>query len=181
VAPFPQASARNAQLPCAIDLIEDASALLVIDPLGVYFFQRGTTMTAVSEEAVRAARSEIMPLLANIAVLIVALLHGLIGLVEMFLWKRPLVYTRLEQFGFTQSEASKVAPIVANAGLYNLFVAAGLAWSVLRSEPQSSVFFLSFVAVAGIYGAVTLKKTTLVLQTLPALLAVLAIWSGANL
>jgi putative membrane protein len=89
------------------------------------------------------------------------------------------LYTR----GSSNSASHKArrAPIVANAGLYNLFVAAGLAWSVLRSEPQSSVFFLSFVAVAGIYGAVTLKKTTLVLQTLPALLAVLAIWSGANL
>jgi putative membrane protein len=119
-----------------------------------------------------------MPLIADIAVLFVAALHVAIGSVEMFLWQRPKVYSRLEQFGFTQTEASKVAPIVANAGLYNLFVAAGLAWSVATKNPTSSLFFLGFVAIAGIYGAATLKRSTLVLQTLPAALAVLAVWAA---
>jgi putative membrane protein len=117
-----------------------------------------------------------MSLVANVAVLLVALLHALIGIVEMFLWKQPRVYSRLEQFGFTQAEASKVAPIVANAGLYNLFVAAGLAWSVTAGEPRFTLFFLAFVVIAGIYGAATLRRTTLLLQTLPAVLAALAVW-----
>jgi putative membrane protein len=119
--------------------------------------------------------------LAVAAISIVALLHGAIAIVEMFFWTRPRVYTRLEQFGFTQAEAEKVAPIVANAGLYNGFLAAGLAWSALTQNPQSALFFLSCVAVAGLYGAVTLKGTTLVLQTIPAALAGLAVWSAAGI
>ena len=111
-----------------------------------------------------------MVMVAQIAVVIVAVLHAAIGGVEMFLWKRPRVHGRL---AFTQAEASKVAPIVANAGLYNMFVAAGLAWSVYTQDPRFSVFFLVFVAIAGLYGAATLKKTTLFLQTIPAVVAAL--------
>jgi putative membrane protein len=116
--------------------------------------------------------------LAIAAVLTVALLHGVIAIVEMFFWKRPRVYTRLKQFGFTQDEANKVAPIVANAGLYNGFMAAGLVWSVVASSQQSAFFFLACVALAGVYGAATLRRTTLVLQTVPAALAALAVWSA---
>jgi putative membrane protein len=120
-----------------------------------------------------------MQSLAIAAVLIVALFHSLIAIVEMFFWKLPRVYKRLERFGFSQDEANKVAPIVANAGLYNAFMAAGLLWSVLANNTQAALFFLSCVALAGLYGAATLKRTTLILQTLPAALAALAIWSAA--
>ena len=77
-----------------------------------------------------------------------------------------------------QAEADKVAPIVANAGLYNAFLAAGLMWSLFTGDMPSLFFFLSCVAVAGVYGAVTLKKTTLILQTLPALIGLLVVWSA---
>jgi putative membrane protein len=119
-----------------------------------------------------------MPVFANVAVLVVTSLHVLIGGVEMLLWKQPGVYTRLESLALTQGEANKVAPVVANAGLYNLFVAAGLARSVIANDPRGALFFLGFVAVAGIYGALTLKKTTLILQTGPAALASVAVWAA---
>ncbi len=119
-----------------------------------------------------------MDTVAHFAVWLIALVHCAIGVVEMFLWKSPKVYGRLEQFAFTEAEASKVAPIVANAGLYNLFVAAGLAWSAYTGQTEAAVFFLLCVATAGLYGAVTLKATTLVLQTVPAAMALLAVWGA---
>ena len=119
-----------------------------------------------------------MQLLANVAVGIVALVHVAISVAELFLWKRPGVYGRLDRFNFNQDEANKVAPIVANAGLYNAFIASGLVWSLFATSDSQSLklFFLSCVVIAGIYGAATLKRTTLVLQTLPALLAAFLVW-----
>ena len=118
-----------------------------------------------------------MQLLANIAVGLVALLHVVICVAEMFFWERPAVYGRLDRFNFSQDEADKVAPIVANAGLYNAFIASGLIWSLCPSDASQSLklFFLTCVVIAGIYGAATLKRTTLILQTLPALLAVVLV------
>jgi putative membrane protein len=57
-----------------------------------------------------------MSKIANLFVAFVALVHILILVVEMFFWKEPVIHQRL---GFTLDEAIKVAPIVANAGLYN--------------------------------------------------------------
>ncbi len=102
----------------------------------------------------------------------VALVQIAIAVVEVFLWNAPSVHGRLH---FTAAEARKVAPIVANAGLYNAFLAAGLIWALLSGveRPAVAVFFLSCVIVAGVFGAVTLKPTTLLIQTVPAI-AVLA-------
>lgn len=67
---------------------------------------------------------------------------------------------------------------MANAGLYNGFLAAGLIWGLLSDSggPRIEVFFLVCVVIAGVFGAVTLKRTTLVLQTLPGALALVAVW-----
>jgi putative membrane protein len=119
-----------------------------------------------------------MQRIANITVGIVACVQVVIAMAEMFLWKGAHLYLRIPKLELLPSEADKIAPIVANAGLYNLFIAAGLVWSLcVTSNAQSlKVFFLSCVAVAGIYGAMTLKPTTLALQTLPALLALILVW-----
>ena len=61
--------------------------------------------------------------ITTIPVLVVAVIHVVIAIVEMFFWKNPLVYQRLN---FTTDVANQVAPIVQNAGLYNGFIAAGL-------------------------------------------------------
>ncbi len=113
--------------------------------------------------------------IANALVLVVALVHITISLVEMLFWNKPVIHRRL---AFTDDEARKVAPIVANAGLYNAFIAAGLMWGVLFFPGDGTsikVFFLVCVIVAGVFGAVTLKWTTLVLQTVPGAVALTAI------
>jgi putative membrane protein len=114
-------------------------------------------------------------IIATIAVVFVAVIHIFISVVEILLWEKPLVHQRL---GFTADVANQVAPIVKNAGLYNSFIAAGLIWGAFTTSNFLSirVFFLVCVVIAGIFGALTLKRTTLVLQTIPASIALLFVW-----
>jgi len=114
-----------------------------------------------------------MKIVAIIAVAIVGVTHVAIAMVEMFFWETPFIYERL---GFTVNIAHQVAPIVNNAGLYNAFIAAGLFWGAFNQNRSIRLFFLVCVIVAGIYGAVTLRPTTLVLQTLPAAIALILVW-----
>ena len=116
-----------------------------------------------------------MPLFANLFVVIVALVHIIILVVEMFFWKQPVIHERL---GFSLEEAIKVAPIVANAGLYNGFLAAGLIWGLISGKTGDAikVFFLVCVIIAGIFGAATLTRTPLLIQTAPGVIALSLLW-----
>jgi putative membrane protein len=116
-----------------------------------------------------------MPLFANLFVVIVALVHIIIFVVEMFFWKQPVIHERL---GFTLEEAIKVAPIVANAGLYNGFLTAGLIWGLVSGKNGDAIkiFFLACVIIAGIFGAATLTRTPLLIQTAPGAIALFLVW-----
>jgi putative membrane protein len=115
-----------------------------------------------------------MRLLASALVALVALLHLYFLVLEMFLWR-----TRARRvFGLSAEQVEATASLAANQGLYNGFLAAGLLWS-LASGPEltaRATFFLACVAVAGVYGAWTVKRIILVIQTVPALLALAALW-----
>jgi putative membrane protein len=116
-----------------------------------------------------------MPQIANLFVVIVALVHILLLVGEMLFWKEPFIHQRL---GFTLEEAIKVAPIVANAGLYNGFLAVGLIWGLVsgRTGDAIKIFFLVCVIIAGLFGAATLKWTTLLIQTAPGAIALFLVW-----
>ena len=116
-----------------------------------------------------------MSLFANLFVVIVALVHILLLVVEIFFWKEPVIHQRL---GFTLEEAIKVAPIVANAGLYNGFLAAGLIWGLVSGKNGDAIkiFFLACVIIAGIFGAATLTRTPLLIQTAPGAIALFLVW-----
>ena len=120
-----------------------------------------------------------MKIVATIGVTFVAVIHIAISVVEIFFWKTPLIHQRLD---FTTELADKVYPIVQNAGLYNGFIAAGLIWGAFarRDALAIRVFFLVCVVIAGIFGALTLKETTLVLQTLPASVALIFVWLASS-
>ena len=106
---------------------------------------------------------------AGIAVLIVALIHIYILVLEMFLWTKP---AGLKAFGLTPEQAESSKVLAASQGLYNGFLAAGLIWSLQLSHGfHVAVFFLSCVLVAGIFGAVTASRKILYVQALPALVA----------
>ena len=112
-----------------------------------------------------------MATLATILVLLVALLHAYILVLEMFLWRTP---RGMRAFGTDQEFADRSAPLAANQGLYNGFLAAGLLWGAVASDPvgfQVKVFFLACVIVAGCYGAATVNRRILVVQAVPAVIA----------
>ncbi len=102
----------------------------------------------------------------------VALQHAAFLVLEMFLWEKPL---GLRVFGQTPQAAKQSAALAMNQGLYNGFLSAGLVWGLV-AEPALGEpvlrFFLVCVAVAGVFGAASLRKPRVFLiQGLPALLA----------
>jgi len=115
-----------------------------------------------------------MNTVAIILVGVVALAHLGFMAIEMFPWKRPFVF-QLVQLAFNPREQNEMtaAPIVHNAGLYNGFITAGLIWGMFAGQDafHLCVFFLSCAIVAGIFGAATLTPKTLLLQTLPGIVA----------
>jgi putative membrane protein len=114
-------------------------------------------------------------ILARLLVAAMALLHVYILVLEMFLWRTPRARAA---FGTTPEFADATATLAANQGLYNGFLAAGLIWGLLAGGSVGqdvSVFFLSCIAVAGLYGAATSSRRILFVQTVPALIALVAV------
>ncbi len=110
-----------------------------------------------------------MNILTTITISIVSLLQVLFLLLEMFLWKTPF---GRKTFGLTEEYARQSASLAANQGLYNGFLAAGLIWGLLSTDGfDTLIFFLSCIIIAGIYGAITAKPSILLIQTLPAAIA----------
>jgi len=113
-------------------------------------------------------------LFAKIIIGIVAVLHSYFLWLEMFAWttKAKKVFRNFPEDLFEPTKT-----LAANQGLYNGFLAAGLIWSLIIQNPEWQVyvglFFLSCVAIAGIYGAITASKKILTVQGLPALLGIL--------
>ena len=121
-----------------------------------------------------------MEYLAMALVLLVALEHVYILVLEMFLWTQPR--TR-KIFGISKEDVETTKVLAANQGLYNGFLAAGLIWGLVHSNAefavQIQVFFLACVMVAAAYGGITAKKSILVVQGLPATLAMVAVLMNA--
>jgi len=116
-----------------------------------------------------------MPIIAGVLVAIVAALHLWFLVLEMVLWRKPL---GLRTFGMTPQQAETTAVLAANQGLYNGFLAAGLVAGLVIAEPAAlyfRVFFLACVIVAGLFGAATVSRRILLVQALPAAVALVAV------
>ncbi len=112
-----------------------------------------------------------MHLLATILIAAIALLHAWFVLLETVLFK-----TRGRRvFGISAEKAEIMAPAMSNQGCYNGFLVAALLLGLLHPEPAVARAFacygLACVAVAGIWGGITVKRTILVVQALPAIIA----------
>lgn len=109
-----------------------------------------------------------MKRLAMALVGLVILAHLGFLVLEMFFWDHP-VGRRI--FSMTPEQSAASAVLAMNQGLYNGFLAAGLAWGLWKERRDVLLFFLGCVVVAGVFGAVTAKVTILFTQALPAALA----------
>jgi putative membrane protein len=118
-----------------------------------------------------------MNIAAQVAVALVALLHGYFLVLEMFLWDKP---AGLRAFGHSAEAAASSKVLAANQGLYNGFLAAGLLWSLSLGQAGQhvAVFFLSCVVIAGLYGALTASRKILFVQALPGAVALALAWHG---
>ena len=118
-----------------------------------------------------------MILIANVLVALVAALHVLFLSLEMFLWDKP---QGMKVFRNTPEKAEITKVLAANQGLYNGFLAAGLIWGLVHGNPafafQIKAFFLLCVIVAGAYGAATVSSRILLVQALPAAVALAALF-----
>ena len=114
---------------------------------------------------------------AKFLVGVVAALHLYFLVLEMFLWKKPI---GRRVFGLTREFAEESASLAANQGLYNGFLAAGLAWGLYQGEAGRPfvLFFLGCALVAGIFGAITVNKRIFFVQGLPALVALMLFFKG---
>ena len=110
-------------------------------------------------------------------IILIALEHLYILWMEMFGWttKGKKVFRSLPPDSFESTKA-----MAANQGLYNGFLAAGLLWSLFINDSmhamQTASFFLSCVAIAGIYGAFTIQRSIFFIQAMPALIAIVLLW-----
>lgn len=119
-----------------------------------------------------------MSLAAKIIIAAVALLHVYIFLLETVLFR-----TRGRKvFGFSEEQARTMAPLMSNQGCYNAFLALALGLALVLREPALQRAFAAYgltcVAIAGIWGAATAKRSILFIQTLPAVLGLGALYLG---
>ena len=118
-----------------------------------------------------------MDTVVSFFVLFIALEHFGFLYLEMFLWSKPVGQ---KIFKLEPDFAPASAALASNQGLYNGFLGAGLFWSLLANDPdfawQLKVFFLSCVFVAGIYGWMTVSKTILKVQAIPAALTLILLF-----
>lgn len=117
-----------------------------------------------------------MSWIAMVPVALIALLHLYILWLEMFAWETrgPAAFSSLPRDLFKPTKG-----LAANQGLYNGFLAAGLIWSLLISDPDwarnIATCFLLFVLVAGAYGALTASRRIFLIQGVPALIGLAAV------
>ena len=118
--------------------------------------------------------------------LIVAnVLAGLVLLIHVYIFALETVLFRgrgRKVFGLSAENAEIMAPAMSNQGCYNGFLALALACGFLLPDPAMArafmIYGLSCVAIAGIWGAVTVQKRILYVQTVPAVLALAALFAA---
>jgi len=114
--------------------------------------------------------------LAYVLIGLVLLIHVYIVLLETVLFR-----TRGRRvFRLNSEQVEMMAPAMSNQGCYNGFLVAALTIGLVHPDPAIAtafgVFGLLCVAVAGIWGAATVQKRILYIQTVPAALALLALY-----
>ena len=117
-------------------------------------------------------------MIAALPTAVVALIHVYIVLLEMLWWDTPRGH---KTFGLTPEFAARTKVLAANQGLYNGFLVAGLAWGLWLGPEGFAIklFFLSCILIAGLFGAATVSRKILYVQSMPAALAILSLLGRA--
>ena len=115
-----------------------------------------------------------MKAFAKVLIGLLVIVHIGFFVAEMFFWSTPAVQSRVDKFTLEQLAAI----LASNQGLSNGILAAGLVWGLFPNQARSIWgFLLPSIAIAGIYGSISLKSPyPIVLQTFPAILALLLLW-----
>ncbi len=114
-----------------------------------------------------------MATVAKVLIILILCMHIVFLLLETVLFK-----TRGRRlFGISAEKAEIMAPAMSNQGCYNGFLAVALTIGLLHKDPAVAHTFLLYglacVAVAGVWGALTVKTIILFFQTVPAVLALI--------
>lgn len=105
---------------------------------------------------------------AMICTLVVAAAHLWFMVLETFLWTKPF---GRKVFATSAEEAQTTKLLAANQGVYNGALAGVLVWAALSGNAPAVMALLGFVVVVGVYGGVTVSRGILVVQALPAAVA----------
>ena len=116
-----------------------------------------------------------MPILVTTLIALVMAIHIYIFLLETVLFRSR----GRKVFGLRADQVDALAPLMSNQGCYNGFLAAALAVGLMHHDPaigrDFAVFGLVCVAIAGLWGGVTVQKRILLVQTVPAVLGLAAL------
>lgn len=111
------------------------------------------------------------------------ILAGLVLFIHIyiFLLETVLFETRgCKVFGLSKEQAAIMKPAMSNQGCYNGFLAVALALGFLLPDTATgrvfTIYGLACVAVAGVWGALTVQIRILFVQTIPAVLALAALF-----
>ena len=116
-----------------------------------------------------------MKIIAEIVVGFVALEHLYILWLEMFAWET--IGKKTFKGALAEELFKPTKGLAANQGLYNGFLSAGLIWTFFIEDPiwkvNISIFFLSCIIIAGLYGAYSASRKIFFVQAVPAIIALL--------
>ncbi|HLK30490.1 MAG TPA: DUF1304 domain-containing protein [Puia sp.] len=118
-----------------------------------------------------------MRTIAEILTAIIAFAHLYFLWLEMFAWETKA--KKVFKGSLPEELFKPTKTLAANQGLYNGFLAAGLIWTFFIADEKwklyVAIFFLTCIAIAGIYGAFSASRKIFFVQALPAIMA-LVLW-----
>ncbi len=109
---------------------------------------------------------------STIAISLVIALHIAFFILESLVWTTPKV-RRL--FKNSEEDAKTTKVLAQNQGFYNLGAALLLLWFHCNGNIQGTYGILIFISCMGVVGGLTANRAILVLQSLPAVIALLLI------
>lgn len=104
---------------------------------------------------------------------IVVALHLVFALAESVGWSQMA-----RRFGYSPEQTETTRRLALNQGAYNAGLAAVLGWALVAGQGATVVAMLSYVVAMAIVGALSVRWTILVIQGIPAAVALAAALMG---